>query len=260
MHAPEPDLQTAIHQLWDELADFDARQTQAASRYLQETLCRLAGVWNARWAAGVRVKEQFGDDPLQGWRLIGPQVLYPMTSAPVDAPFKEMVQQWDRRQMSPSFLLPMRGVGTFRTYAFRREVPAEWFDSAFYQKTYGSRGVYDAVFIGFPLNPNAESHYGFYSHERFTEDQIALFAYALRGIKWFHQRVMLSQGLLVASSPLTPAEQQVVALLLTKATEKQIADQLGLAVSTTHQHVVTLFRKFGVRNRAGLMSLWLNGL
>jgi DNA-binding CsgD family transcriptional regulator len=154
----------------------------------------------------------------------------------------------------------MRGVGTFRTYSFRRELPAEWFDSAFYQKTYGSRGVYDAVFIGFPLNPNAESHYGFYSHERFTEDQIALFAYALRGIKWFHQRVMLSQGLLVASSPLTPAEQQVVALLLTKATEKQIADQLGLAVSTTHQHVVTLFRKFGVRNRAGLMSLWLNGL
>ena len=50
-----------------------------------------------------------------------------------------------------------------------------------------------------------------------------------------------------------------MALLLTEATEKQIAVQLGLAVSTTHQHVVTLFRKFGVRNRAGLMSLWLSG-
>jgi hypothetical protein len=86
-------LQSSIHRLWDELADFDARQTQAASRHLQETLCRLAGVWNARWAAGVRVKEQFGDDPLQGWRLIEPQVLYRLTSAPVDARFKEMVRQ-----------------------------------------------------------------------------------------------------------------------------------------------------------------------
>jgi len=62
----------------------------------------------------------------------------------------------------------------------------------------------------------------------------------------------------MASSPLTPTEHRVLRLLLTGAPEKRIADQLGLAVSTTHQHVVAIFRKFGVRSRAGLMSLWLN--
>jgi DNA-binding CsgD family transcriptional regulator len=58
---------------------------------------------------------------------------------------------------------------------------------------------------------------------------------------------------------LTPTERKVLKQLLTKASEKNIAAELGLAVSTTHQHVVALFRKFGVRSRAELMSLWLSG-
>jgi DNA-binding CsgD family transcriptional regulator len=31
-----------------------------------------------------------------------------------------------------------------------------------------------------------------------------------------------------------------------------------MAESTAHQHVVSIYRKFGVRSRAGLMGLWLN--
>ena len=69
---------------------------------------------------------------------------------------------------------------------------------------------------------------------------------------------MLTSGPLIARAPLTPSERKVLRLLLTKASEKSIAAQLGLAVSTTHQHVVALFRKFAVRSRAELMSLWLN--
>jgi len=70
---------------------------------------------------------------------------------------------------------------------------------------------------------------------------------------------MLSHGLMVAKAPLTPTEQKVLQLLLTGATEKSIARQIGLADSTTHQHVVAIFRKYGVKSRAALMSLWLNG-
>jgi len=63
---------------------------------------------------------------------------------------------------------------------------------------------------------------------------------------------------LLASAPLAPRERKVLELLLTEATEKQIAERLGLAVSTTHSYITAIFRKFGVRGRAGLMSLWLN--
>nr|WP_246441691.1 helix-turn-helix transcriptional regulator [Xanthobacter tagetidis] len=67
----------------------------------------------------------------------------------------------------------------------------------------------------------------------------------------------MSNGLLAASAPLTPAERRVLHLLLTKASEKEIARQVEIATSTAHQHVTNVFRKFGVRSRAELMSLWL---
>jgi PAS domain S-box-containing protein len=58
-------------------------------------------------------------------------------------------------------------------------------------------------------------------------------------------------------SVLAPYERKVLELLLTEATEKQIAEKLGLAASTTHSYITGIFRKYGVRGRAGLMSLWL---
>jgi PAS domain S-box-containing protein len=65
---------------------------------------------------------------------------------------------------------------------------------------------------------------------------------------------------LLGSAHLAPHEKKVLQLLLTEATEKQIAEQLGLAVSTTHSYVTQIFRKFGVRSRAGLMALWLKAM
>ena len=59
---------------------------------------------------------------------------------------------------------------------------------------------------------------------------------------------------------LAPHERRVLNLLLTEAGEKQIAERLGLAVSTTHSYITGIYRKFGVRGRAGLMSLWLRHL
>jgi len=175
-----------------------------------------------------------------------------------DERFRDILRLWDQREIDPSFLLPLNGVGKYRTYSFRRELPPEWFDRSFYKLHYGAVGTHDAVFVAFPLNQDAESHFGFYSRDTFTDDQIARLAYALRGIKWFHRHLMLSHGLLTASSQLTPAERKILQFLLTDATEKRIAQEVGMAVSTVHQYVVSIYRKFGVRSRAGLMSLWLN--
>ncbi|WP_269792840.1 PAS domain S-box protein [Stenotrophomonas sp. Iso1] len=65
---------------------------------------------------------------------------------------------------------------------------------------------------------------------------------------------------LLGVARLAPHEKKVLQLLLTEATEKQIAEQLCLAVSTTHSYVTHIFRKFGVRSRAGLMALWLKAM
>lgn len=250
-----------IHRLWDELSDFDANQAEQASRRLMTFLCELVGARNATWAGAVRMGDNGDGDLLRGWRVAALQALHPAAERPPEGPaeghFRDIMRVWDRREMDPSFLLPLRGVGTFRTYSFRRDLPAAWFETPFYRHHYASIGAHDVVFVAFPLNEDCESHFAFYCAGPIGDAEIARLAYALRGIKWFHRRLMLSHGLLTASSPLTPTERRVLQLLLTEASEKHVAHQLGLAVSTTHQHVASIFRKFGVRSRAGLMSAWL---
>lgn len=251
-------IQEEIHRVWDELADFGAGQSAQAVARLMAFLCERGDAWNATWAGAIRMDGTCDDDPLEGWRVGAVQALHAIAPYPDEGHFKEILRTWDRREIDPSFLLPMRNVGTFRTYSFRRELPEEWFGSAFYERHYASVGTFDAVFVGFPLNDDCESHFGFYSRKRFTDADIALFVYALRGIKWFHRHLMLSHGLFMASSPLTATERRVLQLLLTDASEKHIAGRMRLAASTVHQHIVSIYRKFGINSRAGLMSLWLN--
>ena len=251
------DLEREIHTLWDELADFKASESERALDRLMRFLARLGGVWNVTWAGAIRMRDEAAGDPLLGWRVAQVKSMRPVPAEADEPHFSEILREWDRREIDSSFLLPMRDLGTFRTYSLRRDLPAEWFETPFYRQHYGSAGVGDAAFVAFPMNRDCESHFGFYSPEPILEETIARLAYALRGIKWFHRQLMLAHGLLLASAPLTAAEQKVLQLLLTDAAEKRIADQLGLAASTTHQYVVAIYRKFGVRSRAALMSQWL---
>jgi len=253
MHAPDPDSQEAIHGLWDELSDFDLSQFPAAIERLMAFHAGRDGIINLTWAGAVRLtsgERALSDDLMRRWRVAASHSLLPWVPPPH--------RIWDRPESDPSFELPLRGLGRFRSYSFRHEMPEAWFHTPFYRDHYGAYGIADAAFVAFPLNADCESHFGFWASAPLSEETVSRLAYGLRGIKWFHRHLMLSHGLLIASAPLTPTERKVLALLLTEATEKRIADQLALAASTTHQHVVSLFRKFGVRTRAGLISLWLN--
>lgn len=49
-------------------------------------------------------------------------------------------------------------------------------------------------------------------------------------------------------------ERQTLELLLTGASEKEIAAQLGLSVHTVHQYVKAIYRRFDVTSRAQLMA------
>lgn len=247
-----------IHQIWDALSDFDRSRTEAAANWLMALLTERTGLANATWAGAIRMNGGADGDPLRGWRVATVTSLHP---APLQADADLMagiLDVWDRREIDPSFLLPLREVGQFRTYSLRRELPAHWFETPFYHRHYGAFGIHDVVFVAFPLNADCESHFGFYSNGPIADDVIAALTYALRGLKWFHRHLMLSHGLLLASAPLVPVEQTVLQSLLGDMSEKRIAQQLGLSGAATHRHVAAIFRKFGVRSRAGLMRLWLN--
>jgi DNA-binding CsgD family transcriptional regulator len=254
MHA---DFQDVAHRLWDEISDFEQTQSGSAVTHLMGALCKRVGAWNATWAGAIRVNDALDGDPLQGWRVASVQALHPVEPHPDETHFKEILEVWDRREIDPSFLLPLKQVGAFRSYSLRRELPRSWFSSEFYKRHYASVGTRDAVFVAFPLNDDCESHFGFYSKTTFQDQHIEELIYALRGIKWFHRQLMLNNGLLLAKELLTPVERKVLRLLLTKASEAEIAHVLDLSKATVHQRVTSIFRKFGVSSRAALMSLWI---
>lgn len=256
----ESDEINYIHTIWDKLVEFPVQEIDAAAEYLMASLCELANAQNANWVGAVCMASEDKDmDPYKGWRAARTKILHPDPNLSDRA--KKISRVWDRREPEPSLQFASIGLEKFRVYSYRRDLPPDWFESPFYETFWKAFEIYDAVYVGFPVNQEVGSHFGFHriaTQAPFSELEIARLAYALRGIKWFHRQLMLSHGLLLASSPLSPSERRVLSLLSTDRSEKEIAFEMGLSASTLHHYVKTIFRKFGVRSRAGLMSLWLN--
>lgn len=253
-----PEILERIHLLWDELADLDAASADTAADRLMVALCDMVGAQNASWFGSMRLGDTFPEDPVKGWRASTVRFLHP--TQPLDEAAREQVKNLEQGVAGETTVANVAGAGRFRANRLRDLVAESWFDSPYYHCYFRGVGHCDAIYVASPVNEDAESWFGIYracGQPAFTSAERDMLAYALRGIKWFHRRLMLSHGLLVASAPLSPAERRVLHLLLTGMTEKEIAAHLNLATSTAHQYISKLYRKFNARSRAALMSLWL---
>jgi DNA-binding CsgD family transcriptional regulator len=251
-------LLESVHGLWDRLADFDAGRPDAALNHLLEGLCELVDAQNANWVAAVRLGELPADDPLAGWRVRVVRYLHPTPT--LDEAVRRQMALHEAGHVDPCIVANMAQVGRFRANRLCDLVPPAWFESEYYKLFYLGPGRHDTVWIATPLNRDAESFIGVWRHTgmpRFTEAERDLLAYALRGLKWFQRQLALSHGLPLAGKPLTPVERKVLGGLLSGLAEKGIAAEVGQSRHTTHEYVAAIYRKFGVRNRAALMALWL---
>jgi DNA-binding CsgD family transcriptional regulator len=220
----------------------------------------VIGADNASWMGAVRLDGEFPEDPVGGWRPRVVCYLYP--SVRLTDRLRQDVKELERGEVDTTTRHGVAGAGTFRVTRLVDMVPPEWFESAYYDWTYRSMGRDDAMWAAAPVNPDAECYFGIFrgpKAPRFTAEERDAFGYILRGLKWFHRRQMLSHGLLIAETPLTPAEKKVLHGLLTGRSEKEIAALIGQSYNTTHEHVGVLYRKFAVKNRAALMALWIGG-
>jgi DNA-binding CsgD family transcriptional regulator len=245
-----------IHNLWDELAAFEAAQTDAALTHLLTQVADMVGAENAYWFGAVRMADSTGD-PLLGWRPRGIRYLQPL---PQDTSFtRDRIRSLDRGAVDEATVAQARMAGSYRSNRLCDLVSDEWFQSDIYQG-YLDRGVHDSLVVGVPVSSMAEGYYGFLRmrpDDPFTEADRDLALYAMRGLTWFHREVLLAHGLLVARTPLTPIERRVLAHLLTEQSEKSIASTLGVSASSLHTYVRDVLKKFGVSGRKGLTALWL---
>ena len=82
-------------------------------------------------------------------------------------------------------------------------------------------------------------------------------------VHFVHRELKPSMGKRLATCrgrqarPLSPRLRTTLDLLLLGRSEKQIADQCGLAQSTVHEYVTALYRRYRVSGRAELMALFL---
>jgi DNA-binding CsgD family transcriptional regulator len=245
-----------VHRLWDELATFEAAQTNEALVHLLTAVARLIDAENAYWFCAVRLAES-ATDPLFGWRPRSIQYLNPL---PNDTAFtRDRVRSLDRGGFDEATVAQARLAGTYRANRLCDLVSPDWFKSDVYQG-YVGRGVHDSLVVGVPVTNMAEGYYGFLRmrpDQPFTEPERDIAYYAMRGLAWFHRRVLLAHGSLISRAPLTPIERRVLALLLTDKSEKAMAVALGLSPSSLHTYVSDVFRKFGVSGRKGIAAVWL---
>lgn len=251
----------AIYALWEELADFPMGESDAALTHLLTSLCDMLGAQNALWSALVRLPTPLAGDRLEGWRPRLVRLLHP-----VPAVVESMRQQQDQLcspEVDVSQVLAVSGDEPFRTRLLFETLPPEWFDGEHYRRHYLGIGFADSLSVRWALNDDVRVHLFLFrsaAAPRFTADDKAPLALAMRGLKWFLRRQLLGHGLLIASTPLTATERKVLRALLDGQGEKQIAQDLAQSPTTTHVQVKSIYGKFGVTKRSALTALWLGSL
>lgn len=260
MHLADPRMEEA-HRLWDELADFPASECEDALRHLMRRFAEWLKADDVVWVGAARLSRGAAArrDMQLGWRGLAIRH-FQMDPTTVRASAVAARTQDTDPGMTTRALVA--NAGQFRVHRLHDGfVDIEAFKStSHYRAVYQSAGILDRMFIGFPMNADAESFFLFDRkrvRRRFSDADAQLAAYAMRGLKWFHRELLLSNGLHLANEQLSVTERRIVSLLLTDRTEKEIAAQLGQAPATTHKYITGILRKYGVRGRQGLMALWL---
>jgi DNA-binding CsgD family transcriptional regulator len=251
-----------VFRLWDELAAFPSAEIDRAWRHLAETIAGWVGADTAFWVGTVRFLhgEQAVQDVMHGWRVKVVTFLHPPTEEEQLAAQRAL----GNRQQDPGLttIAAVRGSGVFRVHRLHDGFVDldELRKTDYYRAHYVAFGINDQLWVACPISPETEAYFVFNRRATsvlFSEADAELAGFALRGLSWFHRLLFYSHGLLVAQEPLTPAQRDVLQLLLSSKTEKEIANELGQSFHTTHTHVKDIFRKYNVKSRAGLMAVWL---
>ncbi len=254
---------SAIHELWDELADFPASEADAALMYLMRRLGYWLRAENLCWVGAARIGQgaAANRDALCGWRALK-VVHWQVTPELLEASRKAAEMQEDSDPGMSTVALAQQA-GTWRVHRLRDG----WIDFKAFQRTahyatiYYERGICDRLFAGIPVNADSEAFLladRFEASAPFSREDAAVLAYTLRGLKWFHRELLLFHGILMAEKPLSPTERRIVRLLLTERSEREIAETLKQSPATTHKYITGLLRKYNVRGRTGLMARWLS--
>jgi DNA-binding CsgD family transcriptional regulator len=246
-----------IYPIWDGLVSFRPGQLEEATQYLMAQLCQLIRADHSVWAGALRRPDAPVADPYGGWRSTAARL--PLAGAPDRC--DPTITMRTAEAPDPLSAALVRGAGTFRALRLCDAMSSEWLADAYAQLEDPEEAI-DGVLVAFPVHDYAESWFVFTRSPRlprFSEHERELLGEALRGLRWFHRRLLLWHGIIPSRSLLTVTERRVLCHALDGASDKEVAVRLASGVHTTREHIAALYKKFGVSSRAELLALWLGG-
>lgn len=244
--------------LWQELADAPAAECEAALHHCMARLASRIGARNILWVSGQRQDHHAPDDPMQGWLIRDVEYLH--DGERLMGLAHEVVSRITEGEEDKGAVALAHGTGRTRSH-LRQELMSDedWHRCWVINDVLAAERIGDRL-SGAHAFPGCESHF-FLERSRderpFGEYERELLYYFLLGSRAFQRELLLSRGLLDQGSPLSPRERDVLNMLLTDLSEKEIAQRLGIGHRTVHQHAQNIYAKLRVRGRQGLMALWL---
>ncbi|MEO7067574.1 MAG: helix-turn-helix transcriptional regulator [Rhodanobacter sp.] len=257
----EPDVIERIYSLWDAMARIDVADADNAMHALLDGTRELLAGENAMCAVVVRMPQV--DSAGTGFIWRPRHVVHLDSRGNARANVADAERRLSVLQRDVWSATDVAGAGTWRAKRLCDVAPPEWFKSQYYENVYTRLGLIDSLWVVCPINTDVEIYLGIYrgteqSLFEPSERDIALFA--MRGLRWFLQRYLLSLGLNLATAPLTESERKVLHLVLHGRSPKAIAKELSQSVYTTQGHIQAIYQKFNVTRRAALAALWTSVL
>ncbi|TWT90271.1 Bacterial regulatory protein, luxR family [Pseudobythopirellula maris] len=251
-----------VFSLWDELGRYPAHRQREANAFLMQSLSEWLDADYAYWVSLARLREEqvAAEDAVFGWRNIAVQPhVFPEIYR--DQAEQILENQHSLEAVGLASAAIMSEAGEFRVRLLRDLVDMEEYEATdYFKKFQAPYGLNDRLYVMTPVGEAFESSYVFErvgDGRQIDRHTASLAGVALRGLRLFQDRLAMATGMVIGGKPLSPIETDILYLLLTDKPEKEIAAAIDRAHSTTHNYVTGIFRSFGVKNRAGLLSLWL---
>jgi len=160
--------------------------------------------------------------------------------------------------VTPEFTPLAKGSGDCVT-RLRRHMwdDASWYRSKTYQQHHAPAGIDDYV-ISICRIPGTDRSSSMWFHGAVGGERFGRRAWYIVNLAHCELTSMiggpLASTLQATPALLPPRRREALEFLLAGMSEKQVADAMGIRVTTAHEHVQAVYKHFGVSSRAELMA------